>query len=358
VTSACGAPGEAAVANAAPLPQIAVTKAAAPPSLPEPGGTFTFTVQVSNPSVTTPVTITNLVDNIYGDLSTRAGSTCGALIGTVLAPGATSPSCSFTGPFTGKAGDKQTDTVTVTGVNNGTTVTATAMATVTLTPVGPQIAVTKVASPVSLAAPGGTFTFTVQVSNPSTLEPVTITKLVDNIYGDLSTRAGSTCGALIGTVLAPGGKSAPCSFPGPFSGAAGAKQTDTVTVTGVNNGTTVTATAQATVTLTPANKSAVVSPVTLHVPASCVTKPFKTYVTGSSIAKVVYYLDGKRIATVSKRDSAGHLSVTVRPAALTKGKTHHLTAVVEPVAHSGQPVRTVRRTFAVCGAPTVPRFTG
>ncbi len=236
----------------APPPTIAVTKVANPTSEVEPGGTFTFTVQVSNPSATTPVTITSLVDNVYGNLATRPGSTCATLIGVTLAPGATSAPCSFTGTFTGTAGATQTDTVTVTGSNLGVTATATAQATVTLTPAPPQIAVTKVATPLTEVEPGGTFTFTVQVSNPSTLEPVTITSLVDDIYGDLATRPGSTCGTLIGTTLAPGASSAPCSFTGTFTGTAGATQTDTVTVTGTNLGTTVTATAQATVVLTPA----------------------------------------------------------------------------------------------------------
>ena len=138
--------------------------------------------------------------------------------------------------------------MTATGVNNGVTVTATANATVTLTPANPQIAVTKVASPLSRPEPGGSFTFTVQVSNPSTFQPVTITALTDNVYGNIATLAGSTCGTLIGTTLQPGQSSPTCSFSGPFSGKAGASQTDTVTVTGVNNGVTVTATANATVT--------------------------------------------------------------------------------------------------------------
>jgi hypothetical protein len=345
-----------------PPPVIAVTKAADPPTRPEPGGDFTFTVAVSNPSTTTPVTITSLVDNVYGDLATRPGSTCGAPggpIGITLLPGASTAPCSFTGPFNGKAGDAQTDTVTVTGTHNGMTVMATAMATVKLTPVGPQIALTKVASPASRVEPGGDFTFTATVSNPSTLEPVTITKLVDNVYGDLATRPGSTCGTLIGAVLPPGGTSAPCSFTGAFSGKAGDAQTDVITVTGMNNGTTVTATAQATVTLTPFSKpAALVAPVNLVTPPACVTKTFKIYVTGLNVARVTYYLDGKRLGTVSKRDAQGRLSFTIRPAPLAKGRLHHLTAVTEPVAHSGQPIRTVRRTFAICAKPTLPRFTG
>ena len=56
------------------------------------------------------------------------------------------------------------------------------------------------------------------MSNPSTTDPVKITSLVDNIYGDLATRPGSTCGALIGVTLAPGASSAPCTFTGPFTG--------------------------------------------------------------------------------------------------------------------------------------------
>ncbi|PZR68193.1 MAG: hypothetical protein DLM66_09715, partial [Candidatus Dormiibacter spiritus] len=231
-------------------PQIAVTKVAIPLTEVEPGGTFTFTVQVSNPSTLEPVRIDTLTDNVYGDLATRPGSTCGTLIGTTLAPGASSAPCSFTGTFTGRAGATQTDTVTVTGSNRGTTVTATARATVTLTPAAPQIAVTKVASPLTQVEPGGTFTFTAQVSNPSTLQPVTITSLTDNVYGDLATRPGSTCGALVGVILAPGTSSAPCTFTGPFTGRAGDSQTDTITVTGTNLGVTVTATAQATVALT------------------------------------------------------------------------------------------------------------
>jgi hypothetical protein len=188
---------------------------------------------------------------------------------------------------------------------------------------------------------------------------VTITKLVDNIYGDLATRPGSTCGALIGVTVAPGASAGPCTFTGTFTGAAGASQTDVITVTGTSGGVTLTATAPATVTLTPVTKpAALVSPLKLVAPAACVTKPFKTYVTGSSIARVVYYLDGRRLATVSRRDSQGHFSITIRPAALTAGKSHRLTAVVEPVLHGGQPVRTVRRTFAVCAKPALPRFTG
>jgi hypothetical protein len=341
-------------------PVIAVTKTAAPATEPAPGGDFTFTVTVSNPSTTTPVTITQLVDNVYGDLTKARNSTCAALIGVTLQPGASAAPCSFTGAFTGAAGASQTDTVTVTGMNNGVTVTATAHATVGLTPppAGPQIAVTKAASPSSRVAPGGTFTFTATVSNPSATVPVTITQLIDNVYGNLATRPGSSCGALIGVTLAPGATSAPCSFTGPFNGSGGASQTDVITVTGQNNGTTVTATAQATVTLTPASKPAAVAPVALHGPAACVSTPFKVYVSGTGIRAVTFYVDGKKVGSTSVRDPQGRLAITINTARLVAGKVHQLKAITQPVPHSGQPVHTLRRSFAVCAKPTLPRFTG
>jgi uncharacterized repeat protein (TIGR01451 family) len=231
-------------------PAIRVDKTADPSSRPEPGGDFTYTVVVTNVGAQ-PLTITSLNDNIYGNLATRPGSNCGARIGTVLAPGASSVPCTFTAPFTGNAGASLTDIVTVVGTNpTGQTVTDDDDATVTLTPVPPMIDVDKTANPLTRPAPGGDFTYTVVVNNPSTVEAVTITSLVDNPYGDLATRPGSTCGALIGTTLAPGATSAPCTFTAPFNGAAGASLTDVVTVTGVDNdGQTVTANDDATVSL-------------------------------------------------------------------------------------------------------------
>ncbi|HWH11650.1 MAG TPA: hypothetical protein VG165_11030 [Solirubrobacteraceae bacterium] len=350
-------------------PMIALTKVASPTSAVEPGGPFTFTLQVSNPSTTTPLTIEDLVDNVYGDVTKIPGNTCSALIGVVLAPGASSPTCSFSGSFTGKAGASQTDTVTATGSGNGITVTATAMAKVTLTPAPPQIALTKVASPTSEVAPGGTFTFTVTVSNPSTLEPVTITSLSDNIYGNLATLPGSSCGALIGVTLAPGATSPPCSFTGAFKGAAGASQTDVVTVSGTSNGMTATATAHATVGLTPAPvappvpviaptntaPASVVSASTLHRSAGCVsTGPIKVYVTGSNIKSVSYSLDGRHLGTATKRDPSGRYLVTVKTATLSL-RMHRLVAVV--TYRSGK-TRTLHANVQRCEVPKLPLFTG
>ncbi len=96
----------------------------------------------------------------------------------------------------------------------------------------PTIAVDKTATPLTRTAPGGDFTFNVVVTNTST-EVLTITSLTDDVYGDITTRANSTCNTAIGTVLQPGGTYS-CAFTAPFNGSAGSSQTDVVTVRATN----------------------------------------------------------------------------------------------------------------------------
>ncbi|MEA2704083.1 MAG: hypothetical protein QOD63_2028, partial [Actinomycetota bacterium] len=225
------------------VPAIHVDKTASPLSRPEPGGSFTFTVVVTNIGPEA-LTITSLTDDVYGNLATRG--TCTNAIGTVLQPGGTY-TCNFPGDFFGNAGQSQTDTVTVRGQDSrGIQVTDSDDAIVTLTNVPPSIVVQKDARPPSMVAPGGTFNFDVAVTNTS-FEPVTITSLTDNVYGNLNGKG--TCA--IGTTLAPGATYR-CSFPGDFRGVAGASQTDVVTAKAVDNDNTeVTASDSAVVTLTP-----------------------------------------------------------------------------------------------------------
>jgi hypothetical protein len=249
-TSPCGAPNEASLIT--PLPTIQVEKTATPLSRTAPGGDFTFNVVVTNTSPEV-LTITSLTDNVYGDITTRANSTCTSAIGTVLQPSpgpGNTYSCSFTAPFTGVAGASQTDVVTVHATNpTGVDVTDSDNAVVSLTPV-PVIQVEKSATPLTRTAPGGDFTFNVVVTNTST-EVLTITSLTDDVYGDITTRANSTCNTAIGTVLQPGGTYS-CAFTAPFTGTAGSSQTDVVTVHATNpSGVDVTDSDNAVVSLTP-----------------------------------------------------------------------------------------------------------
>jgi hypothetical protein len=164
---------------------------------------------------------------VYGDIATQG--TCVSAVGTVLQPG-DGYSCAFPGALTGNAGRTQTDVVTVSAVDDaGTAVSDDDDAVVSLTDVPPTVTVAKTALPEERVAPGGLFTFGLVITNTSA-EPVTITQLKDDVYGDLSRLTGSTCAKAVGTTLAPAAQLS-CTFTGELTGAVGAAQTDIVTVT-------------------------------------------------------------------------------------------------------------------------------
>jgi hypothetical protein len=218
-------------------PTSRVDKSAGTTSLPEPGGDVVFTVIVYNDSFE-DVTLTSLVDDVFGDLNGQGDCVTG---GTIAA--GESYNCSFSGAVSGEPGD-YTDTVeSVITDNDSSTDTQTDDATVTLTDVAPTIAVDKSANPTSLPEPGGNVEFTVVVTNNS-FEAVTLTSLTDDIYGDLNNKGTCVTG---GNIAA--GASYTCKFTGAVSGEPGG-YTDTVTAVGTDNdGSSDTKTDDATVTL-------------------------------------------------------------------------------------------------------------
>jgi hypothetical protein len=210
-------------------PTINVTKTAGVSSLPEPGGNVTFTFVVTNTSAEN-LTITSLSDNVYGTLAGDAD----CQVGTVLAAGA---NCSFThvGAVSGNAGSSHTNTVTACGDDDdapATPVCDTDDETVTITDVGFTIDVDKSSDPTTLQAPGGTVTFTVDVTNNSATESVTLTDLDDNLFGDLFDDAGnaliSNSDCADNTVIAAG-DTYTCTFDATVSGSGGDSHTNTVT---------------------------------------------------------------------------------------------------------------------------------
>jgi hypothetical protein len=94
----------------------------------------------------------------------------------------------------------------------------------------------------------------------------------------------------------------------------------------------------------------------LHGSGGCRTKPFKVYVNGRQIARVVFSVDGKRVKTV-RRATAGRWPVTINPLRYRTG-AHRVSARVTFKASSRTSARTLRMTFFRCPAPELPRFTG
>jgi uncharacterized repeat protein (TIGR01451 family) len=223
---------------------IVVTKSADPNTLPEPGGTSTFSVTVQNTSAVDTVTISSLSDNVYGDLNGKGD----CVAPQTLLPGATY-SCSFTGAVSGGAGSSHTDVVTASGTDDDQNeVSGNDDAVVTITNLPSSIKVTKSASPTSIREPGGSATFSVTVQNLSAVDSVTITTLSDDVYGNLDGKG--TCD--VPKTLEPG-SSFTCSFTGAVSGSGGSSHRDVVTASGFDDDQTpVTGTDDATVAITSA----------------------------------------------------------------------------------------------------------
>lgn len=216
-----------------PPAELLVDKTASPTSVNEPGAPVTFSVTVTNTGVdpNNDVTLNTLMDDIYGDITQVQGdivsTTCS--VPQTLAGNGGVYNCSFTANVVGNDGDSETDTVTASGVDeNGNNLSGSDDATVTINGLLPAISVDKTASPTTvLEGAGELVTFTVVVENTSPGDPLTITSLVDDIYGPLAGDADCQ----VGTTLPIGGQ---CSFQFTevVDGPAFTSETDTVTATG------------------------------------------------------------------------------------------------------------------------------
>ncbi len=153
-------------------PDISVTKVADPLSRPEPGGLFTYTFVVTNNGVET-VTLTSVTDSVLGAIPLPADVT--------LAPGESTVAIIATATYV-EVG-LYPNTVTAIAVDNeGNADTATADASVTVTDVMPTLEVVKSVTPLEMNMPGGSFDYSVTVTNTS-VEPVKVTLVEDDAYG-------------------------------------------------------------------------------------------------------------------------------------------------------------------------------
>lgn len=206
------------------LPSVSVTKSADPTSVDEPGGDVTFSITVTNTSAEN-VTLSSLSDDVFGDLNGTGDCATG---GTISA--GASYACSFTETISGNAGGSHTNTVTArVEDDDGNDDADSDDATVSITDPGPAgITVEKTANPTSVPETGGNVTYTVTVTNDSTVDEVEITSVSDNRFGSLD----SDCG--VPFTLGPG-ESADCSFTETISGDAGATHENVVTASGTDD---------------------------------------------------------------------------------------------------------------------------
>ena len=211
---------------------IEVTKYAVPNQLPEPGGTFEFTLRVQNTSPVDDVTLTSLVDDVYGDLNTQGDC---ALPQPDLAPGDVYE-CTFPGDFFGRPGSFQVDVITVQASDDdGGTERDSDAAQVDIIDVPSSIAVIKSANPTQ-AESGDVITYSLAISNTSTVDTVTLNSIQDDIYGDVTVQAGlilaTTCS--VTQTLLPD-ETYFCEFQSRVIGLEGTTVTDVVLAAGVDD---------------------------------------------------------------------------------------------------------------------------
>ncbi len=219
------ASGSATVTISDVLPAIGMSMAASPGSLPEPGGAVLFSVSITNQGIE-ELFLNSLVDDVHGNLLGQG--TCSVPTGgIVLGPGS-SYECGFQADVRGNAGQNSTNLVSATASDDeGNEGRVSAGATVVITDVVPAIGVEVSADSSSGVAPGGEVEFSVRVSNVGA-EPVTLDRMVDDVYGDLNGQG--SCTFVSGETTIGPGDSYECIFAAAVSGNSGDSEVRTVTV--------------------------------------------------------------------------------------------------------------------------------
>jgi len=92
---------------------------------------------------------------------------------------------------------------------------------------------------------------------------------------------------------------------------------------------------------------------------TCPVRAFSVRVTGRSIRRVTFSVDGRRVGTVTRADRLGRWQMRIDPRRLRAG-THRVVASVQFVNGAGR-ARNLRTSFRICARPaarTAPSFTG
>jgi hypothetical protein len=182
-------------------------------------------VEVVNTSVSAVIMIDSLVDDVYGDLNGLGD----CAVPQPLAAGETY-SCAFTEDVTGSNGDRVTNVVVASGLDDADPperVSARDDARVSVTGSPPSLDVTKTPSPTVVLVPGDEVTFSVTVQNTSAAATLDITTLSDDVYGDLNGLGNCA----VPQTLAPG-EAYRCGFPGDVVGDQPGAHDNTVTTSG------------------------------------------------------------------------------------------------------------------------------
>ncbi|TXS90750.1 hypothetical protein FV139_17365 [Parahaliea maris] len=269
--------------------EISVFKTPRPSQVREPGGDVTFEIRVRNRSAVDEVTLTSLNDSIYGNLDGQG--TCA--LPQTLAPAGGNYTCSFTAFVSGSAGDIETNEVTAAGEDDdGQPVEDINSATVRILstaypPAQIDIRVIKTPSTNVITEPGAGVTFTLEVVNDSPVAAVSITSLVDSIYGDLNGQGN----CVLPITIPASGASYSCAFQAMVMGQGGTAETNVVRAEGEdstgNNSKLVYDIATVVIRGTPASLEATKTPSRTEIPAPGQAVQFTVTLSNTSVSDTV-----------------------------------------------------------------------
>jgi len=173
------------------LSSISIRKTATPNQVLEPGGEVRFEIEIQNDSEVDSVTLNTLVDDVYGDLTAYPTSDC--QMPQELRPDETY-NCSFTAFISGEANTAHQNTMVISATDDdGLPAFAQATAITEILNTLAEIRVTKSADKLVVPEAGEMVLFSVDVHNISANDAVTLTAMIDSVYGDLAAYPDSTC---------------------------------------------------------------------------------------------------------------------------------------------------------------------